>query len=157
MRPFDDIVRIERAEILDKPAAAVRGVVTRVLTNRKVKDALHGVWLGHPLHPGLAAVAAGSFISATLLLPRLPEVAPGADVLVMVKPQFEVGRSQVGRGGVVRDDALRAAAADRVRSCAESLGYRLQGQVDSRVPGPKGNREIFLWLRPAPSLRPEPA
>jgi nitrite reductase/ring-hydroxylating ferredoxin subunit len=67
MRPFDDIVRIERAEILDKPAAAVRGVVTRVLTNRKVKDALHGVWLGHPLHPGLAAVAAGSFISATLL------------------------------------------------------------------------------------------
>jgi hypothetical protein len=59
MRPFDDIVRIERAEILDKPAAAVRGVVTRVLTNRKVKDALHGVWLGHPLHPGLAAVTAG--------------------------------------------------------------------------------------------------
>jgi 23S rRNA (cytidine1920-2'-O)/16S rRNA (cytidine1409-2'-O)-methyltransferase len=98
-----------------------------------------------------------SFISATLLLPRLPEVAPGADVLVMVKPQFEVGRSQVGRGGVVRDDALRAAAADRVRSCAESLGYRLEGQVDSRVPGPKGNREIFLWLRPASSLRQEPA
>jgi 23S rRNA (cytidine1920-2'-O)/16S rRNA (cytidine1409-2'-O)-methyltransferase len=98
-----------------------------------------------------------SFISATLLLPRLSEVSPGADVLVMVKPQFEVGRSQVGKGGVVRDDALRAAAADRVRRCAESLGYRLQGQVDSRVPGPKGNREIFLWLRPAPSLRPEPA
>jgi nitrite reductase/ring-hydroxylating ferredoxin subunit len=67
MRPFDDIVRIERAEILDKPAAAVRAVVTRVLKKQTVKDALHGVWLGHPLHPGLAAVAAGSFISATLL------------------------------------------------------------------------------------------
>jgi nitrite reductase/ring-hydroxylating ferredoxin subunit len=67
MRPFDDIVRIERAEVLDKPAAAVRAVVQRLLKDRKVKDALHGVWLGHPLHPGLAAVAAGAFISATVL------------------------------------------------------------------------------------------
>jgi nitrite reductase/ring-hydroxylating ferredoxin subunit len=67
MRPFDDIVRIEQAQVLDKPAAAVRAVVQRLLANKKVKDALHGVWLGHPLHPGLAAVAAGSFISATML------------------------------------------------------------------------------------------
>jgi 23S rRNA (cytidine1920-2'-O)/16S rRNA (cytidine1409-2'-O)-methyltransferase len=94
-----------------------------------------------------------SFISATRLLPRLPELAPGADVLVMVKPQFEVGRNQVGKGGVVRDQALRAAAADRVRECAESLGYRLEGRVDSRIPGPKGNLEIFLWLRPGSSPR----
>jgi 23S rRNA (cytidine1920-2'-O)/16S rRNA (cytidine1409-2'-O)-methyltransferase len=92
-----------------------------------------------------------SFISTTLLLPRLPEVASGADVLVMVKPQFELSRSQVEKGGVVRDDALRAAAADRVRECAKSLGYRLEGRVDSRLPGPKGNREIFLWLRPMKS------
>jgi 23S rRNA (cytidine1920-2'-O)/16S rRNA (cytidine1409-2'-O)-methyltransferase len=90
-----------------------------------------------------------SFISVTLLLPRLPELAPGADVLVMVKPQFEVGRDQVGKGGVVRDESLRAAAADRVRACAEAHGYRLQSRVDSRLPGPKGNREIFLWLRPS--------
>jgi 23S rRNA (cytidine1920-2'-O)/16S rRNA (cytidine1409-2'-O)-methyltransferase len=94
-----------------------------------------------------------SFISATLLLPRLPELAPGADVLVLAKPQFEVGRSQVEKGGVVRDEALRVAAADRVRGCAESLGYRLKGRVDSRIPGPKGNREIFLWFRPAASPR----
>ena len=67
MRPFDDIARIERAQVLDKPAAAVRGVVQSLLKNRKVADTLHGVWLGHPLHPGLAAVTAGSFISATLL------------------------------------------------------------------------------------------
>jgi 23S rRNA (cytidine1920-2'-O)/16S rRNA (cytidine1409-2'-O)-methyltransferase len=91
-----------------------------------------------------------SFISATLLLPRLPELAPGADVLVLVKPQFEVGREQVGKGGVVRDEELRTAAADRVASCAVRLGYRQEGRVDSRIPGPKGNREIFLWLR-APS------
>jgi nitrite reductase/ring-hydroxylating ferredoxin subunit len=68
MRPFDDIVRIERAESLDKPAAAIRGVVQRLLSkDRTVADVLHGVWLGHPLHPALAAVTAGSFISATLL------------------------------------------------------------------------------------------
>ena len=67
MRPFDDIARLERAQVLDKPAAAVRTVVQGLLKNRKVADALHGVWLGHPLHPGLAAVTAGSFISATLL------------------------------------------------------------------------------------------
>ena len=89
-----------------------------------------------------------SFISATLLLPRLPEVAPGADWLVLVKPQFEVGRERVGKGGVVRDDADRAAAVERVQRAAEALGYALRGRADSRLPGPKGNREIFLWLGP---------
>lgn len=67
MRPFDDIARLERAQVLDRPAAAIRDVVQGLLKNRKVADALHGVWLGHPLHAGLAAVTAGSFISATLL------------------------------------------------------------------------------------------
>jgi 23S rRNA (cytidine1920-2'-O)/16S rRNA (cytidine1409-2'-O)-methyltransferase len=93
-----------------------------------------------------------AFISATKVLPVLPEVAPGADVLVLVKPQFEVGREQVGKGGVVRDDALRERAVDAVRACAEELGYRAAERVDSRLPGPRGNREIFLWLR----LRPRP-
>jgi 23S rRNA (cytidine1920-2'-O)/16S rRNA (cytidine1409-2'-O)-methyltransferase len=90
-----------------------------------------------------------SFISLRLLLPRLAEVAPGADLLVLIKPQFEVERGQVGKGGVVRDDALRAAAVARVRECAENLGYAAAGQIDSRLPGPKGNREVFLWLRSA--------
>ncbi len=98
-----------------------------------------------------------SFISATLLLSRLPELAPGADVLVLVKPQFEVGRDQVGKGGVVRDEGLRAAAVDRVRRSAEALGYRQEGQADSRLPGPKGNREIFLWLRATESPQGEGA
>jgi len=88
-----------------------------------------------------------SFISSTLILPRLAEVAPAADLLIMVKPQFEVGREQVGKGGVVRDEALRAEAAERVRRCAEELGYYLLGQSDSRLAGPKGNREIFLSFR----------
>ena len=89
-----------------------------------------------------------SFISLRLLLPRIAEVAPAADLLVLVKPQFEVEKGQVGKRGVVRDDALRAAAVARVRACAEALGYAATGQVDSRLTGPKGNREVFLLLRP---------
>ena len=89
-----------------------------------------------------------SFISSTLILPRLPAVAPGADWLVMVKPQFEVGRERVGKGGVVRDEQDRHAAAERVREAASALGYAEAGRADSRLAGPKGNVEIFLWLRP---------
>ena len=98
-----------------------------------------------------------SFISVRLLLPRLAQVAPGAELLVLVKPQFEVGREQVGRGGVVRDDALRAAAVAGVRERAEALGYAACGQAESRLAGPKGNREVFLWLRAAPRLAEAPS
>jgi len=89
-----------------------------------------------------------SFISSRQLLPRLPQVAPRAELLVMVKPQFELERGQVGKGGVVRDDGLRAEAVARVRQAALSLGYRARGEAESRLPGPKGNREVFLWLAP---------
>jgi len=89
-----------------------------------------------------------SFISLRLLLGRLAEVAPGSEWLLLVKPQFEVGRGQVGKGGVVRDDALRAAAVAAVRARASELGYVGVAEADSRLAGPKGNREIFLLLRP---------
>jgi 23S rRNA (cytidine1920-2'-O)/16S rRNA (cytidine1409-2'-O)-methyltransferase len=97
-------------------------------------------------HPVELVTIDVSFISARLVLPRLAEVAPGAEVLVLVKPQFEVGRGQVGKGGVVRDPALRAEAVASVRGAAEALGYRAAGEVESRLAGPKGNREVFLWL-----------
>ncbi len=87
-----------------------------------------------------------AFISARLVLPAIARAAPRADCLVLVKPQFEVGRERVGKGGVVRDDALRAEAVAAVRAAAEAQGYAALGQADSRLPGPKGNREIFLWL-----------
>lgn len=68
MRPFDDISRLESAQALDRPATAVRTIVQKVLSrNRTVKDLLHGVWLGHPLHPGVAQFALGSFVSATVI------------------------------------------------------------------------------------------
>ena len=94
-----------------------------------------------------------SFISVRLVLPRVREVAPEAELLVLVKPQFEVGRERVGKGGVVRDEGLRAEAVRGVREAAEALGYEVAGQAESRLPGPRGNREIFLHLRPAPASR----
>ena len=87
-----------------------------------------------------------SFISLRQLLPAVAAVAPGAAVLALVKPQFEVGREQVGKGGVVRDDALREGAADAGASSAAELGYAVRGRAASRLAGPKGNREIFLHL-----------
>jgi 23S rRNA (cytidine1920-2'-O)/16S rRNA (cytidine1409-2'-O)-methyltransferase len=95
-----------------------------------------------------------SFISARLLLPAIRAVAPGAQLLILVKPQFEVGREGVGKGGVVRDDALRRGAVAAVAAAAEELGYAVAGEAESRLPGPKGNREIFLWLRAGPAPPP---
>ena len=85
-----------------------------------------------------------SFISLELVLPAIDACAPAAELLLLVKPQFEVGREQVGKGGVVRDDALRLAAAEGVKRCGEELGYRAKDQVESRVAGPKGNREFLI-------------
>lgn len=67
MRPFDDITRIENATALDRPAAAVRGVVQKLLRDRRLRDFLHGTWLGHPFHPGAAQLTAGALLSASLL------------------------------------------------------------------------------------------
>lgn len=92
-------------------------------------------------------VADVAFISLRLVVPALAAVAPRAEWLLLVKPQFEVGREQVGKGGVVRDDALRAAAVESVRGATEGLGWHEIARADSRVAGPKGNREIFLYLR----------
>ncbi|NNL65344.1 MAG: TlyA family RNA methyltransferase [Myxococcales bacterium] len=95
-----------------------------------------------------------SFISSTLVLPRIAALCPNADLLVMVKPQFEVGRERVGKGGVVRDDRDRAEAVAAVREAAAGVGYRCAGEADSQLAGPKGNREVFLWLVPAASESP---
>ncbi|MEE2672916.1 MAG: TlyA family RNA methyltransferase [Myxococcota bacterium] len=87
-----------------------------------------------------------AFISLRQVLPSVAQVAGDAPVVALVKPQFEVGRAHVGKGGVVSDDGLRAGACDDVQACAEGLGYRQLGRSESRLAGPKGNREIFLWL-----------
>lgn len=93
------------------------------------------------------AVIDVSFISLTLILPTAAKlVEPGSRILPMVKPQFEAGRSQVGKRGVVSDPRVRQAAADKVIACATELGLECKGQFDSPVAGPMGNVEIFLHL-----------
>lgn len=88
-----------------------------------------------------------SFISVRKILPALRTVlAPGADVVVLVKPQFEVGRFQVGRGGVVRDPARHRQALADVAGAAVELGYAVRGACASPVTGAEGNREFFLHL-----------
>jgi 23S rRNA (cytidine1920-2'-O)/16S rRNA (cytidine1409-2'-O)-methyltransferase len=101
-------------------------------------------------------VADLSFISLRLVLPALASCTrPDGDLLLMVKPQFEVGRTRVGPGGVVRDPALRAAAVLEVAGTAGELGLGVAGVVASTLPGPSGNVELFLWLRrDAPPVDP---
>ncbi|MGI8336912.1 TlyA family RNA methyltransferase [Actinomadura scrupuli] len=93
-------------------------------------------------------VADLSFISLKLVLAPIQRcVTPDADYVMMVKPQFEVGRERVGAGGVVRDPGLRAAAVRDVADQAWSLGLGVRGVTASPLPGPSGNVEYFLWLR----------
>jgi 23S rRNA (cytidine1920-2'-O)/16S rRNA (cytidine1409-2'-O)-methyltransferase len=92
-------------------------------------------------------VADLAFISLTKVLPALLACAAlRFDCLALVKPQFEVGRTRVGKGGVVREAADRRDALVAVASCARSLGAAVMGFATSGLPGPKGNRETFLWL-----------
>jgi 23S rRNA (cytidine1920-2'-O)/16S rRNA (cytidine1409-2'-O)-methyltransferase len=97
-----------------------------------------------PFAPELAAVDV-SFISLTKILPAVARcLAPGGEVLAMVKPQFELGRKRVGRG-VVHDDGDRHEAILAVAECARDLGLPVRGFASSGLPGPKGNRETFVW------------
>jgi 23S rRNA (cytidine1920-2'-O)/16S rRNA (cytidine1409-2'-O)-methyltransferase len=100
-------------------------------------------------------VADLSFISLRLVLPALVACANGdADLVPMVKPQFEVGRERLGAGGVVRDPAHRADAVLAVVAAARELGLSLRGAVASPLPGPSGNVEYFVWLRPSSPAEP---
>jgi 23S rRNA (cytidine1920-2'-O)/16S rRNA (cytidine1409-2'-O)-methyltransferase len=98
-----------------------------------------------------------SFISASKILPALRSVlTPNADAVVLVKPQFEVGRVQVGRGGVVKDPVLHRQALRDVAEAAREQGYAVRGACASPITGAEGNREFFLHLVPeGPALAPD--
>ena len=100
-------------------------------------------------------VADLSFISLKSVLPVLDQVVQeSGEMLLLVKPQFEVGRERLPRGGVLRDPTLRADTVREVARAAFALGWGTCGVVASRYPGPSGNVEYFLWLRrQAPELR----
>lgn len=92
-------------------------------------------------------VADLSFISLEKVLPALHRIAaPEFDFLALVKPQFEVGRARIGKGGVVRDREDRIVAVQEAAETAITLGFSVQGGCSSGLPGPAGNRESFLWL-----------
>ena len=99
--------------------------------------------------PADLVVVDTSFISLRLVLPRVWElVAPGGEVVALVKPQFEVGREHVGKGGVVRDPGLRERALRSVLEAARDLGFQVMGTAESPVPGAKkGNVELLAHLR----------
>ena len=106
------------------------------------------------LDPALVAPAPGlvvgdlSFISLTLVIPALVRAAdPRADFLLLVKPQFEVGKERLGNGGVVRDTSLHAWAMRKVADCAAANGLSVAGTAPSPLPGPAGNVEYFLYMR----------
>ncbi|WP_405147723.1 TlyA family RNA methyltransferase [Sphaerisporangium sp. NBC_01403] len=92
-----------------------------------------------------------SFISLRLVLPALAAcAAPEADFVMLVKPQFEVGKERVGAGGVVRDPVLRAGAVRDVARAASALGLVVRGVTASPLPGPSGNVEYLIWLGKGP-------
>jgi 23S rRNA (cytidine1920-2'-O)/16S rRNA (cytidine1409-2'-O)-methyltransferase len=89
-----------------------------------------------------------SFISLRLILPALPPLlTPGADIVALVKPQFEAGRNEVGRGGLVKDPAIHEAVMARVTASAASLGLVRAGMTPSPITGATGNQEFLMHLR----------
>jgi 23S rRNA (cytidine1920-2'-O)/16S rRNA (cytidine1409-2'-O)-methyltransferase len=134
-------VDVGRAQLHESLAADPRVVVVdrtnaRVLSPAQVPE------------PCGIATADVSFISVAKVLPAIAGVvAPDADVVVLVKPQFEVGRGQVGRGGIVKDPGLHAGALRTVAAAAAAAGYAVRGACASPIAGTEGNREFFLHLR----------
>ena len=102
--------------------------------------------------PPEGAVVDVSFISLTLVLPRLVAVlAPGSPVVALIKPQFEAGRDEVGKGGVVRDPEVRARTIAKVVDHIAGLRCTVHGTAESVLPGPEGNREEFVhFTTPGP-------
>ena len=94
------------------------------------------------------AVIDVSFISATKVLPAIvPLVRDGGSIVTLIKPQFEVGRGEVGGGGIVRDAAKRAEAVETVNKTATELGLNIDGVIESPIQGAEGNVEFLAWYR----------
>jgi 23S rRNA (cytidine1920-2'-O)/16S rRNA (cytidine1409-2'-O)-methyltransferase len=97
-----------------------------------------------------------SFISLRLVLPRITELlAPSGQAIVLIKPQFEVGRQSVGKGGVVRDPQLHQSAITQVVTAASGIGFETAGLIRSPITGPAGNVEFLAWLQLGGSV-PDP-
>jgi len=101
-----------------------------------------------PHHAELATIDV-SFISLKLVLPAVKKLlVPGGEIIALIKPQFEVGKGKVGKGGVVRSPAEHLRVIEEIKESAARLGYESRGLVESPLLGPKGNKEFFLHLTP---------
>ncbi len=124
----------------DRRVTASEGINARALTATDLGDALPAGGFG-------LIVADLSFISLTLVLPQLPALlAAGGDLLLLVKPQFEVGAGKLGKRGIVSDPALFRTVETRLRDCAGQLGLTVRAWLESPLAGGDGNREFFIWL-----------
>jgi 23S rRNA (cytidine1920-2'-O)/16S rRNA (cytidine1409-2'-O)-methyltransferase len=102
-----------------------------------------------PQPPQLATIDA-SFISLRLVLPKVRDLlAPQGEVVALIKPQFEVGKGKVGKGGVVRDAGEHARVIEEIKAAAVAFGFEALGVTESPLLGPKGNKEFFIYLRKA--------
>jgi 23S rRNA (cytidine1920-2'-O)/16S rRNA (cytidine1409-2'-O)-methyltransferase len=118
-----------------------------VVIERRNARQLERGWLPAPVDVVTIDV---SFISLRLILPALPPVlTPGADIVALVKPQFEAGRDEVGRGGLVKDPAIHDAVVARVTASAASFGLARVGMTPSPITGATGNQEFLMHLRQA--------
>lgn len=100
-----------------------------------------------PYRPDLIVIDV-SFISLRLVLPAVLALsAPAAEIIALIKPQFEVGKGKVGKGGIVRDDALRREAVEGILDYARDLGFEVAGAIDSPIEGAEGNREFLTLLK----------
>ncbi|HEX2648056.1 MAG TPA: TlyA family RNA methyltransferase [Candidatus Dormibacteraeota bacterium] len=104
---------------------------------------------GFPEPVGLVVIDV-SFISLNKVLPAVRRAAPDAEVVALFKPQFEVRRADVGKGGIVRDPGATERALAGFRDWCATNGYAVKGQAPSEVPGAEGNREVFVHLMPVP-------
>jgi len=137
-------VDVGRGQLAEKLRTDARVTVVDETNAR----ALEPAQLGAPVQVVTADLA---FISLRLVLPAIRELLePGGLAVLLVKPQFEVGKGQVGKGGVVRDPELRRQALESVAGAAAELGFERVGHVESPVPGPAGNVEWLLCLRRPP-------
>jgi 23S rRNA (cytidine1920-2'-O)/16S rRNA (cytidine1409-2'-O)-methyltransferase len=106
-----------------------------------------------PYRPDLIVIDV-SFISLRLVMPVVMEIsAPTADIIALVKPQFEAGRALVGKGGVVRLDTVRMATLEKILEFAKEIGLDVAGSIESPIAGATGNREFLAWFRKARDSR----
>lgn len=127
----------------NKMVDCIEGFNAREMSPRTLSNAL-----GRPAPEFQLVVADLSFISLTLVLENILSVAPNSDLVLLVKPQFEVGKGSLQAGGIVNSHALRAGAIRQVVDHANSLGCGIRGLTKSALPGTHGNIEYVLWISP---------